>query len=129
MAEVVVMVGDRQYRMACDDGQEEHLKGLANVISGLVAKLRGSFGEIGDQRLIMMAAITMADQYSEAEQTIEQLRDQLAHAEAARAMEAERFEHAQAGLARAVEIAAQQIEAAAHKINAANSAADEISAA
>ncbi len=116
MAEVTVIVGERQYRMACDDGQEEHLKGLATVISGLVEKLRGSFGEIGDQRLIMMAAITMADQHAEAERMIEQLRDQLANAEAARAMEAERFEHAQAGLARAVEIAAQQIEAAAHKI-------------
>jgi cell division protein ZapA len=128
MAEVTVMVGDRQYRMACDDGQEEHLKSLANVISGLVAKLRGSFGEIGDQRLIMMAAITMADRHAEAERTIEQLRDQLAGAEAARAEEAERFENAQAGLARAVEAAAQQIEAAAHKIGT-NRAADEISAA
>jgi cell division protein ZapA len=126
MAEVTVNVGERQYRMACDDGQEEHLKGLANAISGLVEKLRRSFGEIGDQRLIMMAAITMADQYSEAERTIEQLRDQIANVEAARAMEAERFEQAQAGLARAVEIAAQQIEAAAHKVSGANGAADGI---
>jgi cell division protein ZapA len=129
MAEVTVIVGERQYRMACDDGQEDHLKGLAHVISGIVEKLRGSFGEIGDQRLIMMAAITMADQYAEAERTIESLRDQLASSEASRTLEAERHESAQAGFARAVEIAAQQIEAAAHKINGGNGAADEISAA
>jgi cell division protein ZapA len=129
MAEVNVTIGGRHYRMACDDGQEEHLVGLAHEIGGLIEKLRGSFGEIGDQRLTMMAAITMADQHAEAERAIEQLRDQLASAEAARAMEAERFENMQAGLARAVEIAAQQIEAAAHKISGVNGAADESSAA
>ena len=129
MAEVTVIVGERQYRMACDDGQEDHLKGLANVVSGIVEGLRGNFGEIGDQRLIMMAAITMADQKAESERTIELLRDQLASSEAARALQTERYEAAQAGLARAVEIAAQQIEAAAHRISGANGAADEISAA
>lgn len=129
MAEVSVMVGERQYRMACDDGQEEHLKGLAKTVSGLVTKLRSSFGEIGDQRLIMMAAITMADQLAESERSNEQLRDQLASVEAARAAEAERYEHAQAGFARAIEMAAQQIESAAHRIGGVNGAASESSAA
>lgn len=125
MAEVSVTIGNRQFRMACDDGQEEHLLGLANEIGGLIEKLRGNFGEIGDQRLTMMAAITMADRHAEAERTIEQLRDQLANVEAMRAAETERFENAQIGLSRAVESAAQQIEAAAQKIGGAGADVDE----
>jgi cell division protein ZapA len=118
MAQVNVTISGRLYRMACDDGQEEHLIGLAGEIGRLIEELRGSFGEIGDQRLTMMAAITMADRCAEAERTIEQLRDRLASVEAARAADAERFENAQAGLARVVELAAQQIEAAADRIGA-----------
>jgi len=116
MAQVNVTIGGKLFRMACDDGQEEHLTGLAAEVDRLISKLRGSFGEIGDQRLTMMAAITLADRLAEADRASELLKGELASARAAQAVEAERFENAQFGMARAVDVAAQQIEAAAQRL-------------
>jgi cell division protein ZapA len=65
MAQVVVNIAGRPYRMACEDGEEEHLVGLARTVDEKIALMRGSFGEIGDQRLIVMSAIAIADELSE----------------------------------------------------------------
>ncbi len=116
MAQVNVTIGGKIFRMACDDGQEEHLIGLAEEVNGLISELRSNFGEIGDQRLTMMAAITLADRRVEADRTIERLKDEVASATSAQAADAERFENAQFGLARAVDVAAQQIEAVAQRV-------------
>ena len=70
MAQVNVLIAGRTYRMACADGEEDHLKGLAARLDGKIVELRGSFGEIGDGRITVMAAITMADDLSEAERRI-----------------------------------------------------------
>ncbi len=66
MAYVTISIGGRAYRMACDDGQEEHLAGLGEEVDARIDQLRAAFGEIGDQRLSIMAAITIADELSEA---------------------------------------------------------------
>jgi cell division protein ZapA len=70
MAQVNVKIAGRVYRMACADGEEEHLTGLAARLDGKIGELRGAFGEIGDTRITVMAALTIADQLSEAEQRI-----------------------------------------------------------
>lgn len=70
MAQVNVRIAGRVYRMACADGEEEHLTGLAARLDGKIDELRGSFGEVGDTRIIVMAALTLADQLAEAERRI-----------------------------------------------------------
>ncbi len=65
MAQVTVSIAGRSYRMACDDGQEEHLMALGAMLDAKIEELRAGFGEIGDMRLAVMAAITMADELSE----------------------------------------------------------------
>ena len=70
MPQVQVTIAGRPYRMACADGEEEHLKGLAQRLDARIADLRRDFGEIGDQRITVMAAIMMADEVSEAERRI-----------------------------------------------------------
>ncbi len=65
MAQVTVTIDGKAYRMACDDGQEEHLEGLAAYFDGRVQEMRTSFGEIGDMRLAVMAAITVTDEVTE----------------------------------------------------------------
>ena len=65
MAQVTVTIDGKAYRMACDEGQEEHLTDLANRFDRYVAHLKGSFGEIGDQRLTVMAGIMVMDELSE----------------------------------------------------------------
>jgi cell division protein ZapA len=65
MGQVTVTIDGKAYRMACEDGQEEHLEGLATYFDGRVQEMRTSFGEIGDMRLTIMAAITSADEVME----------------------------------------------------------------
>ncbi len=70
MAQVNVKIAGRVYRMACADGEEDHLTGLAARLDDKIGELRGSFGEIGDGRITVMAALTIADQLAEAERRI-----------------------------------------------------------
>lgn len=77
MAEVSIAVGGRNYRVVCDDGQEDHLMGLGRRFDEAMEELRSGFGEIGDQRLTVMAAILMTDRLDEAEQKIAALEQQL----------------------------------------------------
>ncbi|MFV0279895.1 MAG: cell division protein ZapA [Rhodoblastus sp.] len=78
MAQVVVTIAGRTYRMNCEDGQEGHIEGLAQHVDSKMAGLRTSFGEIGEQRLVVMAAITVADELADAKGRIASLEQQLA---------------------------------------------------
>lgn len=77
MAQITVTVGGRPYRMACADGEEEHLESLARTVDDRITELRGSFGEIGDQRLAVMAAISIADELSESTRKITRLNGEI----------------------------------------------------
>ncbi|HEX4765415.1 MAG TPA: cell division protein ZapA [Lichenihabitans sp.] len=77
MAQVNVSIAGRTYRMACNDGEEDHLKRLAARLDGKIAELRGSFGEIGDTRITVMAGITLADELTEAERRIARMQEEL----------------------------------------------------
>lgn len=73
MTQVSVTIAGHAYRMACAKGEESHLQGLAQQIDERIEMLRRNFGEIGDQRLIIMAAITVADELAEARNHISAL--------------------------------------------------------
>ena len=62
MPHVSVTINGRQYRMACDEGQEHHLARLAHELDQRIARLRTTFGEIGDMRLTVMAALLISDE-------------------------------------------------------------------
>lgn len=65
MAQVTVNIDGKAYRMACEEGQEEHLTDLAGRLDRYVTHLKGQFGEIGDLRLTVMAGIMVMDELSE----------------------------------------------------------------
>src|SRR4051794_35987032 len=65
MPQVNVTIAGRAYRMACGEGEEAHLEGLAALYDGKIQEMRGAFGEIGDMRLQVMAALTVADELNE----------------------------------------------------------------
>jgi cell division protein ZapA len=73
MAQVTVTIAQHVYRVACGEGEEAHLQGLARQIDQRIEKLKKDFGEIGDQRLTIMAAITVADELAEAKRRIAEL--------------------------------------------------------
>ena len=65
MAEVTLTIDSKQFRMACEDGQEPHLVKLAAHVDTRVKTMRESFGEIGDLRLSVMAALMICDELFE----------------------------------------------------------------
>src|SRR5690349_20066463 len=68
--EVNVEINGRKYRMACEEGQQGHLIGLAERFKTHVEGLKGAVGDIGDNRLTVMAGIAVLDELSEAERKI-----------------------------------------------------------
>ena len=51
MIHVSVTIDGKTYRMACDEGQEAHLRALGEKLDGSIQALKTGFGEVGDQRL------------------------------------------------------------------------------
>ena len=78
MATVAVTIAGRTYRMACGEGEEAHLQQLARHVDETLAGLRQGFGEVGDTRLVIMTAITVADELSEANRKLAIAEAQLA---------------------------------------------------
>jgi len=117
MSQVNVTINGRQFRMACEDGQEERLTELAQQLDRRIEGLRAKFGEIGDTRLTVMAAITIADELSEMGQRLGRLEEELAAARGAQAEAASRNGSAQAALAAALMSAAERIESVTRKLN------------
>ena len=70
MAQVTVTIDNKQYRMACDEGQEEHLIDLAQRFDRYVTHLKETFGEIGDQRITVMSGIMVMDELSELQKRV-----------------------------------------------------------
>ena len=66
MSQVSVTIDGRKYRLACNEGEEARLESLAGTIDEKIGEMRKTFGEIGDQRLVIMAALTLADSLTEA---------------------------------------------------------------
>ena len=78
MAQVTVTIAGKTYRMACDDGQEEHLFGLARRLDTILADIRNVFGEIGDQRLTVMAGIMVMDELTELQKRVKGMESEVA---------------------------------------------------
>ncbi len=70
MAQVTVTIAGRAYRMACGDGDEPRLERLAALLNSKIEEMRVAFGEIGDMRLHVMAALTLADELDEITQRL-----------------------------------------------------------
>ena len=120
MAQVNVKISGKTYRMACDDGEEERLADLAERLNNAIEQLRGRFGEIGDQRLTVMAAIMFADQYVETARRLHEIEAEVASLGQAHADAVRRQALADAGTAGAIEAVAGRVESIAARISSAN---------
>jgi cell division protein ZapA len=60
---VNVMVNGRAYTIACDEGEEEHLKELATHVDEKAREVLGAVGQVGDARMMLMAALLIADEH------------------------------------------------------------------
>lgn len=70
MGQVAVTINGRKYQISCDDGQEDHLRELAELVDGRVAELVAAVGQVGDMRLVVMASLLLADEVSHSQDEI-----------------------------------------------------------
>lgn len=72
MGQVTVTLNGRTYRLRCGDGEEARLLELAGHLEQRIEGLAAEFGQVGDERLLLMAALLIADELWDAR---ERLRD------------------------------------------------------
>ena len=118
MAQVSATIAGRQFRLACEDGQEEHLQALAHDLDQRIIDLRAKFGEIGDTRLTVMAALMVADELSEAARKIRRLEEEATALQDARVVSSDRAKAASNAVVNAFNSAAERIEGITKKLNA-----------
>jgi cell division protein ZapA len=117
MNHVNVTINGKQYRMACEDGQEARLLQLAESFESRIQSLRGKFGEIGDARLTVMAALTVCDELSDASQRLRSLEEERDVLRDGRVAAADRARTTQIAVANALNAAAERIEKTTHVLN------------
>jgi cell division protein ZapA len=117
MSHVNVTINGRQYRMACEEGQEPRLLRLAETLESRIESLRGKFGEIGDARLTVMAALTVCDELQDANNRIRSLEQELVALSDVRAVAADRAKATQVAVANALHAAADRIEKTTQVLN------------
>ena len=117
MTHVNVTINGRQYRMACEEGQELRLLKLAEGLETRITNLRGKFGEIGDARLTVMAALTVCDELIDANQRVQLLEQELEGLRSVRNQTTDRARATQAAVAKALNAAAERIERTTQVLN------------
>jgi cell division protein ZapA len=117
MSHINVTINGRQYRMACEDGQEVRLLKLAESFESRIQNLRGKFGEIGDARLTVMAALTACDELIDAGHRIRSLEEELDALRGVRTAAADRARATQNAVAAALNSAADRIEKTTQVLN------------
>ena len=117
MSHINVTINGRQYRMACEEGQEVRLLKLAENLQQRVESLRGKFGEIGDARLTVMAALTACDELVDASARIRGLEEEVEQLRNARTAATDRARATQTAVSAALNAAAERIERTTQVLN------------
>jgi len=118
VAQVNASIAGRQFRLACEDGQEEHLQALAKDLDERIAGLRQKFGEIGDTRLTVMAALMVSDELAEITRRVRRLEEEATALKDARVVAADRAKAASSAVVNAFNSAAERIEGITKRLNA-----------
>jgi cell division protein ZapA len=74
MAEIAVTVNGRSFALSCEDGQESRTRRLAQYIDAKVRDFVKSLGQVGEMRLLLLAALVIVDELAEANQALEEER-------------------------------------------------------
>ncbi len=118
MHQVTVTIAGRTYRMACGEGEEQRLEKLAAELDRRIGDMRASFGEIGDMRLHVMAALMLADELFETRTRLTVLQDEFAETKRYALAGGEREQFLETRLIETVQKTAERIETLAKSLNA-----------
>jgi cell division protein ZapA len=75
MGRVTVQVNGRSYALTCDDGQEPRIRRLAQYVDAKMAEFVARIGKVAEARLLLLAALVIADELSDANETVERERN------------------------------------------------------
>lgn len=117
MSQVTVTIAGQTYRIACAEGEEGHLERLAVAYDARIEEMRRAFGEIGDLRLHVMAAMTQADELHEARRRLEVAEAELARLKTGGPQGGEHAQAIEARMAEGIHKAAERIEQLARSLN------------
>lgn len=78
MGQVNVTVNNRLYQVGCDDGEEEQVRRLSQMLDGRVKELAALVGQVGEARLLLMTALTLADDLEGAQRDIAAVKREIA---------------------------------------------------
>jgi cell division protein ZapA len=118
MSLVNVMVNGRAYTIACDDGEEDHLRELATHVDAKAREVLGSIGQVGDARLLLMAALLIADEHHDAVAKLESTARQVEADSAAQEALHLHADKSEALAADTLEAAARKLEDIAERLGA-----------
>jgi cell division protein ZapA len=122
MRQINVTVNDRDYTIACEAGQEEHLAKLASYMDERVRELASGIGQVGHARLLLIAGLLVSDELSDAYGEIEQLKARIAELEGGAGQAAKAGEEAARAASErgtsALDSAAERIDAIAARLEA-----------
>jgi cell division protein ZapA len=110
------MVNSRAYTIACDDGEEDHLRELAVHVDEKVKELLGTVGQVGESRLLLMAALLIADEHHDAAQKLHLRSEELGALATAHDAVNSRLAQSEGIAAEAFEAATRRIEDIAAKL-------------
>lgn len=65
MSQVSIAINGRDYTIACDDGQEDHLTRLSDYLNNRIGEIIADVGQVGDARLLVMLGLLIADELSD----------------------------------------------------------------
>ena len=113
---VNVLINGRAYTVACDEGEENHVRELGEFLDKRVRELSGSVGQVGDARLLLMAGLVIADELSDALAKLHERENELASLKSERVQTEEQQQNGEERAARAIEDAASRLEAIAARL-------------
>lgn len=79
MSALRLLIGGREYDVACDDGQEAHVKVLAKALDARVRTLSEAMGKPSEGQLLMLISLMLSDELQDTKKEVEQLRHDIAH--------------------------------------------------
>ena len=76
MANVSIKFNNKEFILSCDDGQEEHLEELLIQINQKFNKLKNDLGNLGENKLLLITAVKIMDEYYETKKKVEDKKDE-----------------------------------------------------
>ena len=77
MANVNIKFNGKEFLLSCDDGQEEHLEELSNLLSKKFEELKSNLGNIGENKLLLITSIKIIDEYFETMKKVDNKKKEL----------------------------------------------------